>query len=249
METIWTKDKVIEQLKATEAKGFIAIPGELFRSDDGAIGQILEKEFGVKENNLHIADLGTYELKGTRISKSKKKKQGMLTLFHKTSTAGLKPIDIFDRFNYIAPSKRDGTLKRKLFTTVRGNRNNNRGFKLDISNTVSVDLYHNNEYLASWQFTDGEHKIKQVLLVFAETEGKALSKDEKFHYVKALILSRPKRIDEAIKKGYIAMDFCIDQPLDCNKGPHDRGPHIRVNFNKLGELFDSIEEIKLLEEK
>ena len=38
MDTVWTKEKVKEQLKKTEAKGFIGIPEDLYRKDDGAIG-------------------------------------------------------------------------------------------------------------------------------------------------------------------------------------------------------------------
>ncbi len=244
MENEWTKERVKQQLKIIEAKGFIPIPPEIYRKDDGVIGQLLEREFGVSENNLHIADLGTYELKGARNSSSKK--QGKLTLFHKTSTSGLKPVEIFERFCYVARSRRNGELKRKLFTTVKGNRVNNRGFILKPSKNGGVDLYYKDEYLASWDFTDGEHKIKQVLLAFAETQGSFLSRDEKFHFTKAFILGKPKRIDKAIEKGVIALEFCIDQPIDGNKSPHDRGPHIRIPFNKLSELFDDVEEINLI---
>ena len=249
MDTVWTKEKVKEQLKKTEAKGFIGIPEDLYRKDDGAIGQILEREFNVEENNLHIADLGTYELKGARVSKSKKKKTGMLTLFHKTSTSGLKPVEIFERYSYVKKSNRSAEMKNKLFFTARGNKKNKQGFILKASDTGEIKLYHEDDYLASWDLTEGKHKIKQVLLVYAETEGKPLSKDEKFHYIKAYILSKPKSIEEAIRNGHVAMDFCIDQPVDGSKAPHDRGPHIRINFDKLGELFGEIEEIDLLEGK
>lgn len=248
MDTVWTKEKVKEQLKKIEAKGFIGIPEDSFRTDDGVIGQILEREFNVEENNLHIADLGTYELKGARISKAKTKKTGMLTLFHKTSTSGLKPLEIFERFSYVKKSNRSDEQKIKLFFTARGNKKNKQGFILKPSATGDIALYHENEYLASWDLTEGKNKINQVLLVFAETEGKATSKDEKFHYVKALILSKPKSIADAVTSGAMALDFCIDQPIDKKKAPHDRGPHIRINFNKLGELFGEIEEINLLEE-
>ena len=119
----WTKEQVILRLKEIERKGFIPIPKGMYRNDDGIIGQILEREFGVKENNLHIADLGTYELKGMRFRKG-----NMLTLFHQTSTEGMTPLQIFERFSYIRPSKRDGTSKRKLFTTINGNKENSLDF-------------------------------------------------------------------------------------------------------------------------
>ena len=42
-------------LKKIEAKKFIS--NENYRADDGSVGQVLEREFQVEENNLHKADL------------------------------------------------------------------------------------------------------------------------------------------------------------------------------------------------
>ena len=112
----WTKEQVIFRLKEVEEKGFIPIPQGMYRNDDGIVGQILEREFGVNENNLHIADLGTYELKGMRV---KRRRSNTLTLFHQKSTEGMTPLQIFDRFSYVRATRRDGTLKRKLFTTIK----------------------------------------------------------------------------------------------------------------------------------
>lgn len=52
MADIWTKEAVIERLKEINSKGFIPVPQGMFRADDGIVGQILEREFGVAENNL-----------------------------------------------------------------------------------------------------------------------------------------------------------------------------------------------------
>ena len=75
--------------------------------------------------------------------------------------------------------------------------------------------------------------------------GAVNSKDEKFHFVKAYILSDPKNIYEAISKRGVVMDLCIDQPASDfgKKAPHDRGPHIRISVKKLQLLFDSVEQI------
>jgi len=237
---VWTKKDVVKRLKEIEAKGFLPIPQDMYRNDDGVVGQLLEREFNVKENNLHIADLGTYELKGKRI---KKKKSSMLTLFHKTSTSGLSPLQIFDRFGYVKKSNRDGTSKRKLFTTIYGNKENSLGFILRPSGTFNVDLYYHDEFLARWDLTSRISKISQVLLAFAETTGTRNSKEECFHYVKAFILSSPKNIYKAISDGAVVMDLCIDQPADKSKPPHDRGPHIRIPLKKLNMLFDNVEQV------
>lgn len=237
---IWTKQAVTKRMAEISAKGFIPIPDEMFRNDDGIVGQVLEREFEVDENNLHIADLGTYELKGMRVKKGKSNK---LTLFHQTSTSGMTPLQLFERFCYEKPSNRDGSLKRKLFTTIKGNRENNLGFILKAHDEFSVDLFYHDEHLATWDLASGENKIRQVLLALAETRGVANSKDEEFHYIKAYILSAPKNIYEAISAGAVVMEFCIDQPADRSKAPHDRGPHIRIPITKLNTLFDSVEQI------
>ena len=146
-----------------------------------------------------------------------------LTLFHQTSTAGLTPNQIFDRFSYENTSRRDGSPKRKLFTTIYGNKVNSLGFIPRGNSDANVDLFFQDEYLASWDLTSGHGKIKQVLLALAETRGAANSKDEEFHFVEAFILSSPKNIYGAIASGAVVMDLCIDQPASDfrKKAPHD----------------------------
>lgn len=165
----WTKEKIIQKMKEIRDKGFIRIHEDMFRKDDGVVGQILEHEVGVAENNLHLADLGAYELKGMR--KKKNNKASMLTLFHQTSTSGLTPNQIFDRFGYEKPSQRDGTIKRKLFTTIYGNKINSLGFILRGNGCANVDLYYRDEYLATWDLTSGYGKIKRFYLLWQRREG------------------------------------------------------------------------------
>ena len=240
MSKIWTKEDVIEKLNNIQNKGFISIPNNMYRSDDGIVGQILEREFGVKENNLHLADLGTYELKGMR---NKKNKPNMLTLFHQTSSAGMSPIEIFNQYGYIRKSKRSDVMKKKLFTTIRGDKANKLGFMLHPIEENKIELYHNDRYLSSWDLTNSKEKIQKVILSFAETDGKTNSIDEKFHYMKAYLLSNPCNFSHAISNGAVVMDLCIDQPADGSKSPHDRGPHFRIPIKKLHYLFENVEEL------
>ncbi len=181
----WTKANVIKRMSEIERMGFISIPEGMYRNDDGIVGHILERKFNVKENNLQIADLGTYELKGMRVKKGRSKK---MTLYHKTSTSGLKPIQIFDRFSYVRTSQRNGTLKKKLFTTIKGNKENSLGLILRPSGVCNVDLFFHDEYLASWDLSSKFGKIKQVLFALAETQGPRNSEEEKFHYIEAYLL-------------------------------------------------------------
>lgn len=236
----WTKENVITRLNEISQKGYIPVPIDMFRTDDGIVGQILEREFGVQENNLHLADLGTFELKGMR---KRKGKTCLLTLFHQTSCSGLTPIEIFNRFGYIRQSNRSNILKKKLFTTIRGDKINSLGLILKPQGNDMVALYFKDEYLATWDLSSCKTKIQKVILAFATTQGKTNSPDETFHFNEAYLLSNPNNIANAINTGAIVMDLCIDQPADGSKSAHDRGPHIRISVKKLASLFETVEQI------
>jgi hypothetical protein len=53
---------------------------------------------------LRVGDLGEFELKGMRL------RSATLTLGHKRPVKGLSPLQIFDRFGYVRPSRRDPTV-------------------------------------------------------------------------------------------------------------------------------------------
>lgn len=237
---IWTINEIQKKLKEIEQKGFLGVPEAMYRTDDGVVGQILEREFAVKENNLHLRDLGTFELKGMR---HKKGKPNMLTLFHQKSSSGLTPIQIFDRFGYEKKSNRSDIMKKKLFTTIRGDKYNSLGFILKAISENEISLYYHDEYLATWDLSQARRKIDQIILAFADTKGTVNSKEEQFHYTKAFLLDGMKDLAEAINSGAVVMDLCIDQPADKSKGPHDRGPHIRIPIKKLDHLYATIEEL------
>lgn len=236
----WTKENVIIRLKEINRKGYISVPGDMYRTDDGIVGQILEREFDVQENNLHLADLGTFELKGMR---KRKGKTCLLTLFHQTSSSGMTPIEIFNRFGYVRMSSRSNILKKKLFTTIRGDKVNSLGLILKPKGTEMVDLFYHNEYLATWDLSSCKTKIQKVILAFANTQGKTNSPDETFYFNEAYLLAHPNNIANAISSGAIVMDLCIDQPADGSKAAHDRGPHIRISVKKLSSLFEIVEQI------
>jgi hypothetical protein len=238
----WTKESIIEKLNEIKAKGFIPVPDIMFRKDDGIVGQILEYEFGITENNLQLSDLGKYELKSMR---SRKGRTNMLTLGHQTSSSGMTPIEIFNRFGYVRKSNRSDIMKKKLFTTIKGDKHNNLGFKIGVcpKSDKEFSLYYKDEHLAKWDMSAFVDKVQNIVLVFAEPKGKTNSPDEQFHYNKAYMLSGLKCIREAILSGALVMDLCIDKPVDSPKQPHDRGPHIRIPIHKLSYLFDNVEQI------
>jgi hypothetical protein len=233
----WSKEQIHKRLLEIKAKGFLPIPDGMYRRDEGVIGQILEREFGIKENNISVRDLGSFELKGMR------DKSGTLTLGHKTTDAGLSPIEVFEKFGYIKPSNRNKSiLKKKLFTTVKS-KTNNLGLYLAPSNDTRINMYHNSEFICSWNLLEPLEKINAILLVFAETKGVTASKDEQFHFTDAYFLQNLKPLPTLVSSNIVVIDFCIDKPVDSNRSPHDRGPHIRIPKSKLFEAYEFTEKI------
>jgi hypothetical protein len=232
----WTIERIKQKLSEIKLKGYIDIPSAIYRRDEGVVGQILEREFDVKENNLRIRDLGDFELKGLR-----KRSNTPLTLCHSTTTRGLKPLQIFERFSYLKPSQDNPlVMKRKLFMTIKGDKLNRGGFILRSSETGDVDMYWHDEFICGWSLADSLEKAQNVIVVYAETKGKTKSLDEQFHFTDAFLLTELYPLHELIKNKSIAIDFCIDQPEDRSKPPHDRGPHIRIPKSKLFEAYKTV---------
>ncbi len=224
----WTLNQIIGKLREIKKKGFLSIPPGMYRNDDGVVGQILEREFNIEENNLSVRDLGDFELKGLRAT------SGKITLCHKRSSSGLTPLQIFERFGYVRESQRHpGVMNKKLFCTVNGVHESNLGLSLKAIDSSNVDMYFHQEFISRWDLAESLRKIEKIILVEAETEGKTNSADETFHYVRAYLLNELKPLQDLITNGVITIEFAIDQPLDGSKGAHDRGPHIRSQKNKI----------------
>ena len=238
----WTLEAVQKRLGEIKAKGFIPIPEGMYRKDDGIVGQILEREFGIVENNISLGDLGKFELKGIR------RKSSNLTLSHKTPEKGLNPTAIFHRFGYRRTSQsKPGVFKKNLFVTVNGVKPNPLGLKLRGIHGTAVDMVYGDEFLSEWDLTNPLKKIDQIILAVANTTGATKASDEKFHYERAFLLDGLKPLKELIDTGIIVIEFCIDQPIMEDgtplKPPHDRGPHIRVPMRKLRQAYKEVTEI------
>ena len=242
-DSTWTLEKIVTRLHKIRDAGFISVPEDEFRRDEGIIGQLLEKQFGLIENNFPLRDLGTFELKGMR------KKASTLTLCHKTTADGLTPIQLFDRFGYIKPSKRDPSIiKKKLFSTIKGTAPNNLNLVLGPDENTKFSIYYQpndekREFLAKWDVEDKIEKIDKIILVYANAEGRTNARDERFHFIEAWLLKGIKSVADLIDSGVIVVDLCIDKPVDSTKAPHDRGPHIRIPKSKLSLAYKHVEQI------
>lgn len=233
-----TLEDIINKLTEIRSKGYLTIQSEMYREDEGIVGQMLEREFGISENNLRISDLGDFELKGMRA------KSGTLTLGHMKPYEGLNPIQIFDKFGYEKPSKRDSSIiKKKLFTTVKGTKLNSLGFILKSRTSTEIDMLHGDNFICRWNLESSLRKFGNIILVIADTIGKTGARDEQIHYVKAYLLKGLRPVNELVNEGKIVIDFCIDQKVGDNIGPHDRGPHIRIPKSKLLTAYDVVRQI------
>lgn len=227
----WTLEAVSAKIRQLKERGFIPVPSNMFREDEGIVGQLLEREFNVKENNLTVRDLGTFELKGMR------EKSNTMTLCHKKPEVGLTPIEIFERFGYKAPSRRNpSVMKKKLFTTVKS-RPNNLGLRLIAKEKTGIEMYHGEEFICKWDLSEQLKKIEKIILVDARTTGKTRSKEERFHYTGAYLLEELRPLVDLVQEGILVIDFCIDQKVGDSRGPHDRGPHIRVPRKKFEKAY------------
>ncbi len=238
----WTREAVEQRLLEIKAKGFIPIPAGMHRNDDGIVGQILEREFDVVENNLPIRDLGNFELKGIR------SKSSNLTLSHKKAEIGLTPIEIFHRFGYIRHSNRNPEiLKKKLFVTVKGTIENRQTLRLRGIGDAALDMVSGDEMICEWDLSAKIDKMDKVVLGIADTIGSTNSLDEQFHYIKAFLLDGLRPIRDLVDRDIIVIDFCIDQPLLADGTPngpiHDRGPHVRVPVRKLLHAYERVTQI------
>lgn len=204
----WTLEAVKQRLVQIKEKGFISIPEGLTKNDDGVVGQIFEREFGINENNLPVRDLGTFELKGVR------SKSTNLTLSHKRNIPGLSPIEIFHRFGYIRHSKRNPeVLKKKFFVTIKGKKANPQGLRLRGIGNASLDMVYGDEFICEWDLSSKMDKMDKIILGIADTLGNTNSPDEHFHYVKAFLLEGLKPLKDLVDNDIIVIDFCIDQPI------------------------------------
>lgn len=238
----WTLEAVIKRLEEIKAKGHIGIPPGMHRTDDGIVGQLLEREFRIAENNLSVRDLGTFELKGIRKTSSN------ITLSHKKAQKGCSPIDIFHRFGYIRPSKRNpNVLKKKLFVTINGRKPNPQGLMLRGIDNVSVDMVYRDEVICEWDLTVPLLKMDQIILGVATTIGKTNALDERFHYESAYLLDGLRPLKWLIDSGIIVIEMSIDQPVLKDgtplEPPHDRGPHIRAAVKKLRLAYKQMSKI------
>jgi len=232
----FTLQKLKEQLKKIKAMGFI----KTHRAHDTGVGKTLEDLLGIKENNLRLPDVGDVELKAKRIDSS-----SMLTIATKSpEPKGVNKI-LFEKYKYL-----DKEGKYNLHSTVYGSRKNPQLFKVVFEDEKLI-LKNKSKIGVYWPVSIFDDVLKaksdKILLVFAETKGKRKTKNEKFHFTEAYLLSNLNinKFKSAIESDKLKIDIRIGAYRSGkNKGKyHDHGTGFRINKRDFLHLFDNLTQI------
>lgn len=231
-----TLKKLKQQLEEIRNKGFV----KTHRLNDTGIGKTLEDLLRIKENNLMIPDVGDIELKAKRIESD-----SMLTIATKSpEPKGTNKI-LFEKYKY-----KDIEGSYNLHATVCGSKKNPQSFQVIFKNDKLV-LKNRRNIEAYWPisiFNDVlKAKSNKILLVFAETKGERKTKNEKFHYVEAYLLSslNINKFKTAVENDKLKVDIRIGAYRSGkNKGKyHDHGTGFRINKRDFLQLFDKFKQI------
>ncbi len=231
-----TLRKLKEQLKKIKAMGFV----KTHRAHDTGIGKTLEDLLEIKENNLRIPDVGDVELKAKRIDSG-----SMLTVATKSpEPKGINKV-LFEKYKYL-----DKEGKYNLHSTVYGSRKNPQSFKVVFDNEKLV-LKNKSKIEAYWPISIFDDVLKaksdKILLAFAETKGERKTKNEKFHFTEAYLLSNLNinKFKSAVESDKLKIDIRIGvYRSGKNKGKyHDHGTGFRINKRDFLHLFDNFTQI------
>lgn len=253
----FTKQQLVEELRAISARGFIP---STYGTTDAAIGRLLEDLLGIEENNLPIPNASEWELKSKRIGST-----ALTSLVHpEPSPRAMKlvPQVLLPRYGW--PHQEAGgrhpETELSFRQTLTHGQRTDRGFTFEIDHaqrrivvtfdSSAVDARHANwlvsvdkrtglgplEPLPYWGFDDLEAVIRQKLTnaFFVEAEKKKVGGIEHFWYRRVTILSSfdfQKFLDVA-KSGALKVEF------DARTG-HNHGTKFRVPGNRLPDLYHS----------
>ncbi len=231
-----TLRKLKEQLEKIKAMGFV----KTHRAHDTGIGKTLEDLLGIKENNLRLPDVGDVELKAKRIDSG-----SMLTVATKSpEPKGINKV-LFEKYKYL-----DKEGKYNLHSTVCGSRKNQQSFKVVFEGEKLV-LKNKSKIAVYWPISIFDDVLKaksdKILLAFAETKGERKTKNEKFHFTEAYLLSNLNinKFKSAVESDKLKIDIRIGvYRSGKNKGKyHDHGTGFRINKRDFLHLFDNFTQI------
>ena len=236
------------KLKIISNKGYIPTR----RKGDTGVGQTLEQELGLIENNDSAPDLGSLgELKARR---SKQKSLTSLVSINRCIEWGSRCGCLYDAITYFGKERTDGEFVLNLSLNFKGKTeivNEERGFTAKIWGN-KIRFYGTEQWMPPGYFFSidlnkayelYENKFESGLIsVEADTMGDGVH--EKFHYKSAYRYSslNVQRLVNLVKSGIIKIDFrCRTQ--NGGYGVRDRGTVLRIDPKYFGYLYENTENL------
>jgi hypothetical protein len=267
---LYTKDELIEAIRKVSAKGWIrSVKNTIDTRNDGAVGNTLEVQLGLKENNLPIPNMREWELKGQRLHTS-----SLVTLKHiEPSPQGSKIVTTIllplYGWKHKEAGKKYPDTEKSFRSTTSVTSYTNRGFRLvldrqegklrfvfDASQADTTDK-EISSWLESvkqrvglgplnpepyWGLDDLRYEIgaKVKNCFYVVADRKVEQGQEFFKYVKLLVLS------DFSFDGFLT---CIEEGVvlvdfDARTG-HNHGTKFRIRQNNWYKLYKSVCEIEL----
>lgn len=255
----FTRESLAAELNRISNKGWIKSrnPG-----NDGGVGNNLEDELGIVENNVPLADAGIYEIKAHRANSI-----SLITLFHSEPSPKVRGASAVDRILlplYGWPHK---SIEREMSfrSTTSATEHTDRGFVVEVDRgTRQVQFHFHSDHtdprhaawLASvrrrvgnandfatvphWSFADLEEicsgKIHNTFYV--EADARRQGRDELLHYTSAVLLSdfSFSRFLKAIEDGKVVVDFDA-------RTHHNHGTKFRMRMGEWPAFYGQQERI------
>ena len=254
---LYTKDEFIKRLLEVKQKKWI--PSGRSINNVGAVGNTIEDELDIKENNLPIANAGEWELKSQRQETS-----SLTTLFHFEPwprDQKFVPCIFLPKYGWPHPTEPNEMSFR---VTMSGDRYTDRGFKVVVDRLQShvsidfdasrVDPSHSDwlkevqrkaglgkiQPVPYWRFEKLEAKarpkLKNSFYVVAKTrmiEGK-----EEFSYETCMLLQnfQFEKFLNAMENGIVFVDFDA-------KTTHNHGTKFRMRQNMWPEFYEKVTQV------
>lgn len=205
-------NELLQKLKDISSRGFI----RSMRTGDTGVGFTLESLLGISANSSKNPDYKGIEIKSSRTRNSK---DVLFSMVPNWSISNLKSgEEIVNKRG--RPNPEHNNLKT-IFHTIRGDRQNNWGLKLQIDDNLIRQVFIDNgvtEEDTCWLLRDFESRIinkhKETFWVEVETRG---DKDrEEFHYKKVIHTGDidVSSIPVLIESGMITLDYLLWERVD-----------------------------------
>lgn len=260
----FSKEELIEKFKAIYAKGWI----ENKRGrNDGAVGNTLEDELEIPENNLPIPNAAEWELKAQRATTT-----SLLTMFHtepSPTAMSIVPSILLPKYGWphTGAGKQYPKSEKSFRATLNASSFTDRGLKVNVNDKerkieIIFDNSHTDERHSTWTksvkeraghlgnfdiipywgFDDLFHKagtkLKNCFYVRADVKREGRGKNRKVYFLYNYVLKLSNFDQEKFIQAIRDGKIYID--FDARTG-HNHGTKFRIRYNDIPSLYKNAE--------